>query len=99
MRCIFCDTEWGVSSRDGYHHVLPRQFVKILGLTRQDWEKYKDYQVPICGICHDILTELQKPMVLIIKYFSGSHPLQLDITLPTIMSRIDDIRRLRSSNE
>jgi len=98
MRCIFCNKELRAHPRDGEHHVLPKQYIKILNLKSQEWEEYMDYKVPICNICHDILTELQKPLTLVSKYFKGDHALQLEITLPTIMSRIDDIKGTKKVN-
>ena len=90
MRCIFCDNELKGVLSDGFHHVLPRQFIKILDLNRE-WRELEKYKVPICKKCHDILTELQKPFVLIIKHLRGDHQPQLGVTLPTIISRIDDV--------
>ena len=91
-KCIFCNRVLGTHPRDGEHHILPRQYIKILNLKSQEWEEYIDFKVPICNTCHDILTELQKPLTFVSKYFRGDHVLQLEITLPTIMSRIDDIK-------
>jgi len=91
VECIFCNKELEFGICDGYHHILPRQFIKILDLHRE-WRELEKYKVPVCKRCHDILTELQKPLILITKHYRGDHQLQLDVTLPTIMSRIDEIR-------
>ena len=97
VKCIFCDNELETALSDGFHHVLPKQFIKILGLIKE-WPELEKHKVPICKKCHDILTELQKPFILIIKYLRGDHQLQLGVTLPAIISRIGEIRVREEDN-
>ena len=89
MSCIFCgETPEG---HDGPHHIIPKVVKKAMGLTgAKARELHSSYKLPICGSCHDTLTILQTPLIMIISHLSGrgALPPKLGSTVEGIYQRL-----------
>ena len=94
MICIFCGKK--PKDHDGPHHIISKSARKSLGLTGARANKLPtNYKVPICGQCHETLTLLQKPLLMIINHLTGRGPLP-----PTLGPTVEDIyQRLQSPGE
>jgi len=68
------------------NHIIPKIVRKSMGWTKKKTGEFASLSVPVCRRCHDILTELQKPLVLIIKSLRTTPPVPLELAL--IMERI-----------
>ncbi len=65
-KCIFCGD--GCFQFEGEHHIVPKEVKNLMG-----WKGIKSnnlglYKVPICRPCHVKLTELQRPLIYLIKH-------------------------------
>lgn len=75
--CIFCGAV--PQSNRGPHHILPKAVRKTMCWTgNMAKAAMAQYSIPLCGSCHVKVTQLQEPLVKLIKYLRGSPPVPVE---------------------
>ncbi len=82
MSCIFCGEM--PKGHNGPHHIISKSVKKSLGLTGARANAVPtNLKLPMCGKCHEIVTLLQKPLIMIITHLTGRGPLPKNLG-PTV---------------
>jgi len=79
MSCVFCIKELETDELDGEHHILPKHVRKIFGWTGKDNPSRLSSSIPMCRHCHDVVDQLQLPLINLIKWMKGTPPIPIEL--------------------